>query len=107
MPAWPIQVPSGDDAYTLAQLGPAPADREGCPFPSCDGVVLVDLTDEVEGGLFGDLRNPWIGMTVGWFDLTGMHSAYADPKFTGLLLRVMRVDESTEPAAASASAPGH
>jgi hypothetical protein len=44
-------------------------------------------------------------MTVGWFDLTGTHSAYADPKITGLLLRVMRVDGSTEPAAASASAP--
>jgi hypothetical protein len=105
MPAWPIRVPSEDDAHTLAQLGPPPADPDACPFPSCDGVVLVDLTDDVGGGLFGDLRNPWIGMTVGWFDLTGTHSAYADPKITGLLLRVMRVDGSTEPAAASASAP--
>jgi hypothetical protein len=90
---------------TWRELASTPA-TTACGFPRCEGVVLVDLSDDVGGGAFGDLRTPWIDFTIGWFDLIGTHSAYRDDTVTELVVRLLRRDATrSAPAAASTSPP--
>lgn len=88
-PAWPGKTPYA--WYTLKTLEAAPQAGADCALPSCTGVLLVDVSDDVGGGWYGDLRNPWINGTVGWLDPIGTHSVYADPQIVGLLTRLIRV----------------
>ena len=90
-PAWPGKLPYA--WYTLKSFDAAPPGGAACNLPSCTGVLLVDVSDEVGGGWYGDLRNPWINGTVGWLDPIGTHSVYADPKIVGLLTRLIQVSE--------------
>ncbi len=90
-PAWPGKLPY--TWYTLKTLEAAPGGTD-CALPSCTGVLLVDVSDGVGGGWYGDLRNPWITGTLGWLDPIGTHSVYADPQIVGLLTRLIRVSEA-------------
>jgi hypothetical protein len=101
-PAWPNQVPF--EWYTLKGLDAPSPGAEECGLPRCDGVLLVDVSDEVGGGWYGDLRNPWIDSSVGWLDLVGTHSVYSDAQITSLLLRLMRVDAEDASETASLTA---
>jgi hypothetical protein len=90
-PAWPGKVPYA--WYTLKSFDAAP--QAGCALPRCSGVLLVDVSDEVGGGWYGDLRNPWINASVGWLDPIGTHSVYSDPKIVGLLPRLIGGGDAT------------
>jgi hypothetical protein len=102
-PAWPGKLPYA--WYTLKTLESAPPAAKDCALPSCTGVLLVDVSDGVGGGWYGDLRNPWINGTLGWLDPIGTHSVYADPQIVGLLTKLIRVSEAEAQLAGEAPSP--
>ena len=101
-PAWSNR--TSVELYMLKAFTAPTAAGSACALPRCSGVLLVDVSDDVGGGWFGDLRKPWINASVGWLDLIGTHSVYSDPEITGLLKRLIRTSEDT-PQGASLTTP--
>jgi hypothetical protein len=86
--------------YSMAEMHEA-ARTQKCGLPVCSGVLLVDASDVVRQGAFGDLGNPWLDYTLGWLDLSGAHADFTNPEVLELGRYVVRPLERAQESADS------
>jgi len=67
----------------------ADADPSGCGSMRCTGVQVIDLSDEIGRGLVGELRDPLVLYSIGWFDPIGMHERTRDPEIRWLISHLL------------------
>jgi len=84
-----------------------------CGLPRCHGVIMVDASEFVTRGQFGELEDSLVGAWFGWLDPIGAHSDYANPDVVRLGARILETSPRSEralpdpavPAAPRARAP--
>ncbi len=76
-----------------------------CGLPRCAGVLLVDASNEIRRGAFGDLGRPWLDFTLGWLDPIGSHGDYASAILVRLAGRVVDRVAAGEPASTADTSP--
>jgi len=84
-----LSLPGRLPVYRASQLLASPTSASGCGLPTCRGVIMVDASEAVGRGQFGDLRTPILGPLRGWLDPIGAHSDYANPEVVRLGLLVL------------------